>query len=309
MESIMHEILSRFINKKKGEAKWVEELPAIIAASARRWNLRIEAPLSEDYVEMSYSYIAAATRMDGREVILKIGSHDAQGGLSQTERDALRLCNGQGTVELLDDDEELGVLLLERVRPGIPLGTQPDDAENTRIAARMMRKFWQPVAAEHVFRPTADEIEGFDRLRQRFGGTTELLPEKWVRRAETLYEELMASSTESVVLHGDLHHWNILRAEREPWLVIDPKGLVGDPGYEVGAFLATHPDESCKGRDRRELVVSRVNVMAEELDISRERIIKWGIVLALIWARWAVSSDDDGWRPSIERAEILESML
>lgn len=88
---------------------------------------------------------------------------------------------------------------------------------------------------------------------------------------EALYDELMAASEERVVLHGDLHHWNILSGQREPWLVIDPKGLVGDPGYEVGAFLANHPEASCEGRDRRELAIQRVRIMAEELDMSVER--------------------------------------
>ena len=298
------------IDKKEG-VEWVERLPEIVAGCARRWNLQIEAPMTEDYAVMSYSYITPATRSDGTEVILKIGSHDPVGKLSKRERDLLRLCNGRGTVELLDDDEELGVLMLERARPGIPLGVQPDDGENARIAARMMRKFWQPVPAQHAFRPISDEIEGFERLRKRLDGSTEPLPEKWVKRAETLYDELMASGTEPVVLHGDLHHWNILSAEREPWLVIDPKGLIGDPGYEVGAFFANFPDESCEGRDVRELVVRRVDIMTEELDIPRERIIKWGLVLSMIWARWGVTGGDadDSWRPSVERAEILGSMI
>ena len=65
----------------------------------------------------------------------------------------------------------------------------------------------------------------------------------------------MSTSKETVVLHGDLHHWNILSSEREPYLIIDPKGYFGDPGYEVGAFLANYPDASCEGRDRGEIDV------------------------------------------------------
>ena len=87
-------------------------------------------------------------------------------------------------------------------------------------------------------------------------------------RAETLYDELMRSSTETVVLHGDLHHWNILRSEREPYLVIDPKGYFGDPGYEVGAFLANYPDASCEGCDRGEVDVRRVEIMAAGIGYS-----------------------------------------
>ena len=297
------------LSRNKEWAEWIEQLPKIVLACAKRWDLRIEEPLTEDYAEMSYSYIAPATRSDGKEVILKIGSPTQLLESGIEERHALQLCNGKSTVKLLDFDEESGTLMLERARPGVPLGVCSDDEENTRIAAGLMRKFWQPLPPKHNFRPTAYEIEGFAKLRKQFNGTTGPLPEKWVVRAETLYGELMATSTETVVLHGDLHHWNILSAERKPWLVIDPKGYFGDPGYEVGAFLANYPEASCKGRDRGELDICRVEILTEELDMPRDRIIKWGLVLAVIWARWNVTSPEEIPSGDIRRAEVLDSLL
>ena len=166
----------------------------------------------------------------------------------------------------------------------------------------------KPLSCPNVFF-FFEEMDGFARLRKKFNGATGPLPEKWVVRAETLYDELMATNREMVVLHGDLHHWNILSAEREPWLVIDPKGYFGDPGYEIGAFLANYPDASCKGRDRSELDIRRMEIMAEELDMPRDRIIKWGLVLAVIWARWSVNSPEEFWRGDIRRAEVLDSLL
>ena len=265
--------------------------------------------MTEEHVEMSYSYIAPARRANGQEVILKINSPVQRLENEQNECHALQLCDGNSAVQLLDYDEESGTLMLERARPGLPLGLYPDDEENTRIASRMMKAFWQPVPPEHNFRPTAYEIEGFTRLREKCGGTTGPLPEKCVVRAEMLYDELVATSTETVVLHADLHQWNILSAEREPWLTIDPKGYFGDPGYEVGAFLANYPEASCKGRDRGELDARRVEIIAEELDMPHDRILKWGLVLAVIWARWDVDSPEESWREDIARAEVLDSLL
>ncbi|MDA0745518.1 MAG: phosphotransferase [bacterium] len=297
------------LSKNPEWADWIAELPDIVTTCAKRWNLRIGAPLTEAYAQMSYCYIAPATRSDGTEVILKIGSPSQRQGNESRECLALQLCNGHGAVKLLDHDKELGTLMLERALPGTPLGMYPDDEENTRIAAHMMKVFRRPVPSEHNFRPTVYEIDGFTRLRERSNGTTDPLPEKWVVRAERLYDELMATSTETVLLHSDLHHWNILSAEREPWLIIDPKGYFGDPGYEVGAFLANYPDASCEGRDRKEIDIRRTEILTEELDIPRERIIKWGIVLAVIWARWDVDSPEESWRESIRRAEVLDSLL
>ena len=241
--------------------------------------------------------------------MLKVGSPTQRLENERNEAHALRLCNGKGTVKLLGYDEELGVLMLERAVPGVSLSVGTDDVENTRIACRMMKAFWQPLPEAHNFRPVSYEIEGFAKLRKKHHGTTGPLPEKWVLRTEALYEELMSTSTRSVVLHGDLHHYNILSAQREPWLVIDPKGYFGDPGFDVGPFLANYPEASCEGRDPNEIDVSRINVMIEELDMPGDRVIKWGIVQACIWARWSSDTPDEKWRGDIRRAEVLDGML
>jgi streptomycin 6-kinase len=68
------------------------------------------------------------------------------------------------------------------------------------------------------------------------------LPRELVATAVSLFNELLPSQSEPVLLHGDLHHWNILRATRVPWLALDPKGVVGEPAYEVGGLAA----QSCR---------------------------------------------------------------
>jgi len=288
--------------------EWLDQLPDILAQCANLWDLQIEAPLKEEYAQMSYGYITPAKRSDGTEIILKIVP---PGIISELrERHALQLCNGQSTVKLLDRNEELGTIMIERARPGVPLCVNPDDEENTRIACHQMKNFWQPLPQKHNFVSTDYEIEGFERLRQKNNGTTGIFPEKWAQRAESLYAELLATSTETVLLHADLHHYNILSATREPHLTIDPKGYFGDPGYEVGAFLANYPEESCEGKDRNEIDVRRIHIMIEELDMPAERVIKWGIVLACIWSRWGLDDpNSSGWRDAIRRAEVLDGLL
>ena len=124
-----------------------------------------------------------------------------------------------------------------------------------------------------------------------------------------LYKELMETSTQTVLLHADLHHYNILSATREPWLTIDPKGYYGDPGYEVGAFLANHPEASCAGQDLDEIDTRRINIMIEELRMPRDRVIKWGVVLSCIWSRWGLEDTNGSWRGGIRRAETLNGLL
>ena len=293
--------------QNKKWADWLAELPDILAACAKKWSLQIEAPLTEDYAQMSYGYITPATRSDGEEVILKCVPPPVFAELQ--EGPALQLCNGGSTVKLLGHDDALGTIMIERARPGVPLSVNTDDEENTRIACHMMQGFWRPLPDKHNFRPTDYEIEGFERLRKQHGGTTGVFPEKWAVRAETLYKELMQTSTQTVLLHADLHHYNIISATREPWLTIDPKGYYGDPGYEVGAFLANCPEESCAGQNRDEIDIRRIHIMIEELRMPADRVIKWGVVLSCIWSRWGLDDPNGGWRDSIRRAETLDGLL
>ena len=137
---------------KEELAEWIEQLPDIIATCAKRWDLRIEKPLTEEDAEMSYGYIAPAMRSDGQEVILKISPLDRLENEKRVAH-ALQLCDGSSTVKLLDVDEETGTHLLERIRPGVPLGTLPDDDEMTRIAARQMKRFWALYLQSTAFDP------------------------------------------------------------------------------------------------------------------------------------------------------------
>ncbi len=124
-----------------------------------------------------------------------------------------------------------------------------------------------------------------------------------------LYKELMETSTQTVALHADLHHYNITSATREPWLIIDPQGYYGDPGYEVGAFLANCPEESCAEQDLDEIAIRRINIMIEELRMPPNRGIKWGVILSCILSRWGLDDSKGNWRVGIQRAEALNDLL
>ncbi len=290
---------------KEDGIAWLERLPELLEACARRWDLRIDDPMTEDYTEMSFNYIAPATRRDGTEVIVKVGSHKPD---VEREREILQTFGGEACVELLDHDGALNAMLLERLRPGVPVGVEPNDDENTRILARIMRQLWREPPPEHSLRPMEVEFSGLERLRARFNGGTGPLPETWVEKAEAEFTELIATSPKPVVLHGDLHHWNVLSAERAPWLAIDPKGIVGDPCYEFHALFGNYPENSCKGKDWRELLARRIEILVEETGMSRHRILTWGWASAVLHASWSAEVGGD-WQESIERAETLEGLI
>jgi streptomycin 6-kinase len=105
------------------------------------------------------------------------------------------------------------------------------------------------------------------------------------------------------VLHGDLHHDNILRATREPWLAIDPHGIVGDPGYELGALLF-NPDPDNRDEALTALVPSRVEQLADELSAPIDRVVAWGFVKAMLSDVWST----EPWSPSADWSPISRAL-
>jgi len=220
-------------------AEWLKRLPILIAECEQRWSLTVGAP----FEPLSYNFVAPAVRANGKDVVLKVGFPNPE---LLSEIEALRIFDGRGIVQLLKAYRDQGVMLLERLKPGTPLSSIINDQRVTSIAAQVMRQLWQPVPPGHSF-PTVEKwAAGLNRLRQRFDGGTGPLPSHLVEEAERLFEELIGSMDEAALLHGDLHHDNILAAERQPWLALDLKGLVGEPAYEVGALLRNQLPQDLK---------------------------------------------------------------
>lgn len=281
-------------------ARWLRELPSLVERCAARWSLKIGPP----FAPLSYNYAARAEGPRGERLVLKVGVPVSE---LSSEIEALRMLEGRGAVRLIDADAEAGALLLERLEPGTPLVAlcELDDAGATSAAASVMRKLWRPVPHEHSFPSVADWGRGFRRMRERFGGGTGPFPPKLVDEAETLFAELLDSSAAPVLLHGDLHHCNVLAAAREPWLAIDPKGLVGEPAYEVGALLRNPLPQLFNWPEPVRVSERRVAQLAEELGIERARVRGWGVAQAVLAGWWSFEDTGSGGEFGVAAAEIL----
>ena len=277
-------------------ADWLEQLPDLIAHFEARWSLRVEAP----FTNLTYNYVAPARRADGSAAVLKLGVPNKE---ANTEIEALRLYDGQGMARLLEADAGQGALLLERLAPGTPLVSIDDDDRATELAGQVMRQLRQPLPPAHRF-PTVEKwAAGLGRLRHQFGGGTGPLPEALVARAEGLFRELLASSAAPVLLHGDLHHDNILAAERAPWLALDPKGVAGEPAYEVGALMRNPRPQPAA------VLARRASILAEMLEIDRGRILGWSLAQAVLSAWWSIEDEGHGWEGAIEVAEHIRTLM
>ncbi len=297
------ENFTRTIVALRGEAgtEWLHDLSALTAELENRWSLKVGQP----FPGLSFNWAAPAVRDAGALAVLKLSFPGDKE--FRTEAAALRLFDGRGICRLLELDLDRGAMLLERLQPGTCLTTVEDDEEATAIAATVMRKLRRPAPSEHDFPLVADWARGFERLRNRFGGGTGPMPADLVERAESLFAELLSSQGDPMLLHGDLHHENILKAEREPWLAIDPKGVVGEVAYETAALLH-NPVGALDAPDPKGLLERRLDVLSAELGLDRARIRAWGVAQAVLAAYWSLEDSGQTWDEALVFARLLDGV-
>jgi len=256
-------------------AAWLNRLPDAVRNLERRWSLTLGAPF--DGEEVSCAWVAPVALADGTTAVLKLGMPHMEG---EHELQGLRFWNGDPTVRLLKADDELGAMLLERCEPGTVLRTLAEPEQDVVIAG-LLRRLWRSPSAPHPFRPLS-------ALTEYWSNETLADVEQWpdpgmVREGLRLLKELPRTASIEVLLATDLHAGNVLRSEREPWLVIDPKPFVGDPAYDATQHLF-----NCDARLRSDPggTICRI---ADLLGVDRERVRLW------TFARAAAEPRDD-WR-------------
>jgi len=285
-----------FIERNRAAPAWLDGLPALVARLADLWSLHVEA--AAWLPTLILNFVAPATRADGTRCVLKVSRHLDD---TRTEIVALRLWAGRGAARVLEAEPALGALLLERLEPGtnlVSLAAADDDAA-TRIAAASLRQLWQVAPVEHQLHPLASWCAAYDRTRAALEAGRDGFPAALFRRADALRADLLASTPVAYVLHGDLHHYNLLRAQRADWLAIDPKGLAGDRCFDVCQFfrnpLPWRPLAVATNR-------RRLDIFADELGLDRGRIKSWALVHAVLDACWDVE-DGTSWRAAVAYAE------
>jgi len=286
------------VHGQKGAA-WLERLPTLVATAAERWSLTVFPP----FPQLSYNYVTPVTGPGGEPWVLKAGVPHRE--LSD-EAEALRLFDGRGIARLIAADKELGLLLLERVLPGDSLKDVANDDERVRTVAGIVRNLPRPLPAGHSFRTIAHLARGLERLSETFDGGYGPFPPRRVERAAALFRELAVGTTFRLI-HGDMNPGNVLRAMRQPWLTIDPKGYAGDPLFDVATFLNDPPDGLAAGELRR-LQARRIALLAEALAVPRAAVLAWAEAHAVLSGWWSYEDHGRGWEPAFRLAEMYASI-
>ncbi|MFF5218165.1 aminoglycoside phosphotransferase family protein [Micromonospora sp. NPDC000442] len=271
-----------------GGPEWLAELPGRLATCARRWSLRLGPPFGYACASLA----VPADLPDGTRTVLKVQFPDAE---SEHEATALRRWEGDGAIRLLAHDPDLRALLVERCDPGTPLHALPLDAALDVVVA-LLPRLWVPAG------------QPFTSLAEAAAGWASRLPAKWERAGRPFERRLVdaaldllgglaGSQGEQVLVNQDLHAANVLRAEREPWLVIDPKPLVGEREFSaVPMVRGTELGHS------RAAVRHRLDRLSAELGLDRDRVLGWTIGQTMAWSI-------DGDRVFTDHAEVVRWLL
>lgn len=248
-----------------GREGWLAALPALVAQTAAAWRIEVGDPFLPGG---GTAWVAPARDHAGRDLVLKVCWRHPE---AVHEADGLRAWGGTGAIRLYRATElaEATALLLERCLPGTPLRASPPE-EHDRVIAGLLRRLWREPPPGHRFRSLSDMCDDWaSRYEERSPAERSRLGAPLANEGIRLLRELPRSGDGALLLHTDLHAGNVLAAEREPWLAIDPKPYVGDPAYDVTQHIFNRV--FLEGADAGALA-SR---MASLLDLDTDRIVRW----------------------------------
>jgi streptomycin 6-kinase len=266
-------------------ADWLRTVPDLATACCKEWGLRLGAP----YEAGAAGYAVRADLPDGTPAVLKLIHPHRE---SEHEADALRVWDGEGAVRLLAEDAQRNALLLERCEPGTKLYEAGADTA-LDVLIGLLPRLWKPAG------------EPFHTLVDEAAWWRSYLPEQWERdptferrlldAALDALDTLPQTQGEQVLLSQDLHAENVLAAQREPWLAIDPKPLLGEREFALAPIVRAFE----LGHSRR-AVRQRLDRLSSELGLDRERARGWTIAQTLAWAY-----DSDWHEPHVETVRWL----
>jgi streptomycin 6-kinase len=263
---------------------WADALPVLVEHCRELWELEIGDPFEGG----ATAWVAPAERADGSSCVLKVRYPDDE---SLHEPDALERWAGNGAVRLIERDEPTGVLLLERLQPGTSLRQLTDAGEAMRLACGILRRLWQPAGVGHPFASAqACAAHWAVDVERQYRAHAEPFDAALLRAAVSAFQQLAAYDGECVILHQDFHRGNVLRAQREPWLAIDPKPLVGERAFDarwlLNDLLGQEPRSGLGAGDLLEQLSS-------ELSLEPERIRLWTVARAVENALWGYEIGED----------------
>jgi streptomycin 6-kinase len=280
---------------------WLSRVAALVDELTARWELRPGIPFGGD----SIGYTVPATRSGREAVVLRISYPD---GWFAQETAALAAWGGDGAVELIDHDPR-GAQLLDRAIPGTSLSEDDDEDRAMGLAADVLERLWIPEPGG-VDRVEVETEAWATSMMARHHLVGRPFDRELVTEAIRLLRSLASSQPEHVLLHGDLHLGNVVKAERQPWLAVDPKPLVGERAFDVTALIRDKVEEVLAEPDGgKGRVQHRFDLLSERFGLDRERLRDWSFAIVLDYTIWDYEVGDKAFaEQQLAMARLLKDL-
>ncbi|MFP7735786.1 aminoglycoside phosphotransferase family protein [Priestia aryabhattai] len=268
------------LHPHKGK-EWLADFPQLIRYCKRRWCINIHS-----HFPLSYHFVAPARKTDGSELVVKLFVETSE---LLHEQEALTALAGENMVKVVDSDAVKGILLLEKLSPGRSLSSLSTKDEATLIAAQLMKSLWRVPYLDSTIDTAVKREKQLRKCVETHPSGIDFLSSETLQNALATFSELNRSSQQLFLLHGDLHHDNILQSVEDTWKIIDPKGLIGEKEYEIIPFLLNHLPKT----NPAETIDHRINIFVEELNVSKKRILLWGYAHSVLATCWLIKDRQD----------------
>jgi streptomycin 6-kinase len=257
---------------------WLTSLPATVADLCAKWDIDLDPVIPESYVTL---VLLGHSTLLGPVVIKSSPLADE----FRAETTALRLAAGANVARLYDVDFARSAMVIERIVPGTQLRHVAIVDENaTRLASEAVATFWRPVPDPAGLFP----LRRWMRALFDWSPRPDRIAQDLVQHAQELGASLLAESSRASLLHGDFQHHNLLQRASGDWAIIDPKGLFGDPGFEVAAWMYNPPGVTARD-DYRDVAARRAAICAEVWGIDQQELLAWAFVGAVLNACWSAA--------------------
>ncbi|MEI5674548.1 MULTISPECIES: aminoglycoside phosphotransferase family protein [unclassified Nocardioides] len=278
-----------FADRGPAWAAWVDRLPRLVDDVLAEWELTRDGEPMHGWTAL----VLPVLDRSGTRAVLKLACPPVPGLEEEThEALALQRIGGDGAVRLLRADPGRRLLLLERLHQQDL--TQVWDVEACEVVGGLYARIHLPAPPQ--LRPLTSYVGAWTERLAALPRDAPV-PHRLVEQAVSLGRDLVADpGSDGTMIHGDLHYENVLAADREPWLVIDPKPVSGDPHYEVAPLLWNRWDELAGGY--RDGVRRRFHATIDAAGLDEDRARDWVVVRMLHQALWELEeprSPDKGW--------------
>ncbi|HEY8655551.1 MAG TPA: aminoglycoside phosphotransferase family protein [Candidatus Limnocylindria bacterium] len=276
---------------------------AHLARAVAQWGVTLGEPYADTHPG---NLVYRCALRDGTPAVIKSEPDRGTEDEFLPGLEALLLYGGHGMVRVLQFDRAERTVVLERVDPGKTLW-QVAIGRALEAAATVMLQVRTAPPAGHAFPDVRAYHRAWPNHLRLYGGTGPIDADLF-EIGERTFLELCRTSAASVVLHGDLHYGNILSSHREAWLAIDPKGVIGEPCYEVGDLFRNRIDELHESPDPVRAMRWRVEALAALTGFDRERIRLWALAQAVLSEIWTADDPSRGADVDLRAARLLHEI-